>query len=366
VAYRPDSVLLVATRRIGDVLLNTPLLHSLRKAWPEARIEALVYSHTASILEGNPDLDAVVAVDKYPGPRGYAALIGRIRRRYDLALTTQGTDRAFLYAWLASRTRFGIVRDMRWQNAWKRKISRGWLLLDDDDTHTVTQNLELCGLLGIDRHYAVIPPAVKDEAALDALLPFAWREQAFAVMHAVPKWRYKEWPQENWVALGRELAGRGYPLVLSGGGGAEETDRIRALSAQLPAASVTDLSGRASFAQLAALLRRCAVFIGPDTATTHLAAACGAPTVALFGPTNPVKWGPWPRGHAEDESPWARRVQQRRRHNVVLLQNLNYECVPCHGEGCDRHRGSDSRCLLDMTLETVIGAIDELVGGTGA
>ena len=82
--------------------------------------------------------------------------------------------------------------------------------------------------------------------------------------------------------------------------------------------------------------------------------------MALFGPTNCVKWGPWPRGHAPDANPW-RRCGSQRSGNVVLVQGTG-ACVPCHLEGCHRHIDSYSDCLQQLPAARVIAAIEEVIG----
>ena len=110
----------------------------------------------------------------------------------------------------------------------------------------------------------------------------------------------------------------------------------------------------------AALIERARLFLGPDSGLTHVAAALGVPTVALYGPTNPVKWGPWPRGHAPDANPW-RRCGSQHSGNVILLQGAG-ACVPCHLEGCERHVGSYSDCLQQLPVRQVIAAAVRLMG----
>ena len=82
--FPAQSILLIATRHIGDVLLTTPLLRSLRLAYPDARIDALVYHWTAGILDGNPDVNNLITVNQNPRFPEYAALVKQIFRNYDL------------------------------------------------------------------------------------------------------------------------------------------------------------------------------------------------------------------------------------------------------------------------------------------
>ena len=162
VSKSPHSILLVATRQIGDVLLVTPLLRSLRAAYPRAVIDVLVYTDKGGMLEGNPDCNTVIAVDEHPDRHGYWQLLKRIFRRYDLAVTTQANDRGHVYAFLAARRRIGLVPDLRPSSRWKRASCSQWGVLDNVHTHTVVQNLRLADLLGIPRHTAVVPPTSDD------------------------------------------------------------------------------------------------------------------------------------------------------------------------------------------------------------
>ena len=121
--------------------------------------------------------------------------------------------------------------------------------------------------------------------------------------------------------------------------------------------------GKLSLAESAFLISRAKYYVGPDTALTHMAAALGTPTVALFGPSNPVKWGPWPKGYEEYRNPYTMKGTQRV-NNVVLVQGEG-NCVPCMEEGCDRHNASLSDCLQNLPAARVITAIRDLSKETG-
>jgi heptosyltransferase-3 len=355
VTEAPRAILVVATRRIGDVLLATPLIRSLRRAYPSASIDVLVYAGTAAVLEGNPDCSAVIEVAERPGWRDQARLARRIFRRYDLAIATQQSDRSHLYAWLAARRRIGLVPDRSWSSAWKRASCHAYEVLDDLNTHTVVQNLRLADHSGVARHYEVVGPRAEKAFAF---------EKPYAVVHPVAMFAYKSWTPEGWQGLIAWLHGRGLAVLLTGGPSAEERAYCAALAG---APDVVDLSGRLSFGELAEMIRRARLYIGPDTSVTHLAAACGTPTLAIFGPSNPVKWGPWPVGATDDPSPWRMLARPwQRKGNVVLLQGVQPadlgSCLPCRLEGCERHINSASRCLTEMPLGAVRAAALELLG----
>jgi heptosyltransferase III len=138
-------------------------------------------------------------------------------------------------------------------------------------------------------------------------------------------------------------------------GGPDAAEQIY-LDGIWPGVTVERLDGRLSWREIAGLLKRAKVYVGPDTSVTHLAAASGCPTVALFGPTDPRLWGPWPAGGLSE--PWAATGTIQRRGNVWLAQNP-LPCLPCQQEGCERHIGSFSACLDELSLGQVLQAVDQ-------
>ena len=115
----PGRVLVVVTRRIGDVLLSVPLVRSLKSAWPSARIDMLVFKGTEGVLAGNPDLDEVIVVPASQLAFEALHLARRLWRRYDLAISTSPSDRPTLYAWIAGKRRIGVMASGA-KHAWKR------------------------------------------------------------------------------------------------------------------------------------------------------------------------------------------------------------------------------------------------------
>lgn len=354
----PKSILVVATRRIGDVLLTTPLIRSLRRAWPEARIDALVFAGTEGILAGNPDLNQVITVAQRLPLSQHLRFLLRWWRSYDLALSVVPGDRPTLYARIAGRHCAGLVA-AGGKHQWKRWLLSRSAQFDNVNTHTVLMHLKLADLLGVPRcHEVVAAWHGEDEAALRKVLPFDPEAQAYAVLHVYPMYAYKIWRREAWAELADWLNGQGMRVVLTGGGSAEEVAYVRDLLDLLPRDAV-NVAGKLSLAGVAYLLSKARAYVGPDTVVTHLAAAVGIPTVALFGPSNPVKWGPWPRGYNEDRNPYQMRGTQRV-NNVVLLQGGG-DCVPCMEEGCERHLASLSDCLQNLPAANAIAALRELL-----
>lgn len=346
---QPKRILVIVTRRIGDVLLATPLIRSLKQAWPDSQIEALVFEGTQGVLAGNTDIAAIHTVAERPGLSAHLALLVRLFRQYDLALSLVPSDRPTLYAWLAGRQRIGLLVD-RPDQRWKQHFLDRWMAFDPDDRHTVRNHLALATALNIPAIADIVVAwRDTDTTAVDALLGKSCG--VLAVLHPYPKFRYKMWHEDGWIAVARWLLDMGMRVALTGSPDPAERAYVDAIARQLPP-SVINAAGQLSLGGTAALIARAQFYVGPDTAITHIAAATGVPTVALFGPTDPVKWGPWPRGHAAATNPW-RRLGDQRVGNVQLVQG-RATCVPCGHEGCARHVDSSSDCLQHLPAQTII------------
>jgi heptosyltransferase-3 len=106
---------------------------------------------------------------------------------------------------------------------------------------------------------------------------------------------------------------------------------------------VVDLSGTLDLKQLGALIAGARAFIGVDSVPMHIAAALGTPTVALFGPSGDIEWGPWQVPHRIVTTP--------------------YPCRPCGQDGCGGSKISD--CLMTITPGQVLAALDDLLHAAG-
>jgi heptosyltransferase III len=341
----PDNprVLVIALRRLGDVLLTTPLMRSVKGAFPKASIDALVFAGTEGILSGNPDIARVLIARQRPRASETLALLGQIARRYDLALSTQAGDRPTTLAVVAGWRSAGPVEPHGISAAVKRlALSRCYE--SDHNRHRVIETLRAAELIGIPALTEIVCPA-------GAVRPGLAPAQPYAVVHAAPMFIYKRWTTDGWRALAKALRERGLTTVVTGA----EADRDY-LDPLWNGCDVVRLDGKLAWPELTALLRNARVYAGPDTAITHLAAATGAPTVALYGPTDPRIWGPWPVGGLA--APWTASGTIQCRGNVWLVQNP-LPCLPCQEEGCERRLDSRSQCLDELPMRQVVSAVDQ-------
>ena len=336
-------ILIVALRRLGDVLLTTPLVRSVRRQWPDARLDVLVFADTAGILDGNPDIDRVVTMPPRPSIDQSMSVAAAIFRRYDLAISTQTGDRPTGFALLASSRAVAPVED-RFSGRLKRRfLARAFA--SDASAHRVDALLALADVLGVPRAAEVVIPRDRQPGATPA--------GAFAVIHAAPMFNYKRWTIEGWRSAAAALSSRGLTIVATGGPGEAERAYLDRVWTGL---DVVRLDGQCTWGELAALLSRAKVYVGPDTSVTHLAAAAGCPTVALYGPTDPRLWGPWPAGGLRE--PWLASAPVQNRGNVWVVQHP-FPCTPCQLEGCERRLTSESECLNQLAPAQVISAIEQ-------
>ncbi len=333
-------ILLVALRRLGDVLLTTPLIRSLRRAWPDSTIDALVFAETAGILDGNPDLSGIIAMPAAPTVIQSLALAARLYQKYDLAISTQPGDRPTFFTFMAGRRRAGPYVGGR-----LKRLTYGRMQSVQPAAHRVEENLRLADLLGIERVPDIVCPRYADVSGAPV--------GPYAVIHAAPMFRYKQWTKNGWREVAAAFAARGLMVVATGGPAEVERRYLDEVWSGVP---VMRMDGWLDWGQLAGLLSKARAYVGPDTSVTHLAAAAGCPVVALYGPTDPRLWGPWPIGGLQ--SGWAAAGPMQHRGNVWLVQNP-LPCMPCQLEGCERRLDSYSQCLDELVPAQVIAVVDQ-------
>jgi heptosyltransferase-3 len=183
--------------------------------------------------------------------------------------------------------------------------------------------------------------------------------RGFVIVHAPSMWPYKQWPVQHFKELVAGLLAQGRQVALTGSASARDRECIAPLLGLAQPPALLDLSGRLDFNQLVTLMRQAALYIGPDTSVSHLAAATGVQVIAIFGPTNPVRWAPWPAQPA-GEHLFAPVKPMQREGNVMVLQST-LPCVPCGRAGCENHRQSRSDCLIDISAQRVLTHVNTLL-----
>ena len=353
-----EKILIIATRQIGDTLITTPLISAAKSIWPNAQIDFFGFENSLSMLSGNPDIHQVIGTKQRLKFKDYLKQFFNLFKRYDLAIITQPSDRAYLYGLVAAKHRVGVIPTEPKLNWWKKKVCLHTVEVDYFHQHVITEKIRLLEKFSDDvtlfgKGISVTPPAA---APIPSQISDGLRE-LFIVIHPTPLTAYKRWPLANWVQLIESLPNE-YQVVLSGAPIAQDRElnqSIIDLLSDTARNKVLNLDGRLKLDQLGTLLRQAKLYIGVDTSVTHLAAACNTPTITLFGATPPTNFGPWPNGFI-GKQPYQLKGCIQKVGNVTILQGPG-ECVPCRKAGCEDKSNSRSDCLINLPVTQVIEAV---------
>jgi lipopolysaccharide heptosyltransferase I len=343
---RIRRILIIKPSSLGDVVHALPVLAALRSQFPQAHISWMVASSFAPLLIDHPLLDEVLLFDRkhygrlHRSGRSAGDFVGFVRglatRRFDLVIDLQGLFRSGLFARLTGaryRVGFADVRELAGLFYTHR------IRVPATIRHAVDRNVHLARTIGlpIDRPAFPLAVSLREIQAANARL-------ADAAGHFVPRfiavviaarWPTKQWAPERFAALLDRLhAENAPPCVLLG---APDEREVAARVSAATDAPLINLVGQTSLRELTALLDRSERVITNDSGPMHLAAALGKPIVALFGPTDPQRCGPY-------GAP-ARVVRSA------------IPCLGCYRRTCWHHT-----CLRELSVDRVATAMHELDG----
>ena len=305
------NILVLNPRSLGDVLMATPLVSTLRAAYPDARIDFATGRRARAGVLTNPDVDEVIPLFDGPGSIERRALAAvrdawRLRwRRYDLAFCADGSPMVQLTAYLAGiPRRFGLAGRRRTPFLTDR-------VRVPAESHEVDANLALAERAGlkrfIRRDLKYVPTQVSLERAIQLLKSRAFDELPFRVALCpgggdapADTVYHRRWPGERYALLANEMIERyGGGVVLLGDENERELNFLIRNDINHP---VLDLTGRLDLDGMGAVMQLCDAVIANDTGSMHLAVAVGTPTVGIFGPSSARRTGPYGRRHRAVQS----------------------------------------------------------------
>ena len=338
------KVLIVTMRYFGDCLLSAALARPIKERFPDARVELLTYRGNEKILQGCEEIDRVITVDNHLNTIEFLKRFFSDRHEYDWALITQESTRAVLAGfWLAKRQ--VKEKTLRSHRSWWKN-----LLTSDQVAHRTGHFLDIQASL-LEPILGEIPlldpiASTSDETIDEDIEHFC--RQPFVVCHLFSRYGNKNWSDHEWVYLISKIQQKGYGIVLTGGPSGTEQKRVQSVADQLSDQNVINVAGRLSFAQTARVISQSVLYIGVDTATSHIAAATGVQTVCLFGPTDVRVWGPSPVKNRElyDNE---RAIQNNG--NVIVVRSPKYlACRHGSGHGCRLNHQEPEKSLCMSTL----------------
>lgn len=343
-----NRILLIRPDHLGDVLLTEPAIHALKSAKPHLEIHALVGPWSADVIANFPEVDLVLTL-AFPGFS--RAPKGNLRSPYQLALSTANRLRRIGYGSAI------IMRPDHWWGALVAQLAGipdriGYDLRDVapyltqaiplQQEHVVLQNARL-----FDK-WMTTPNAEKlvshftvhdnDRAYVNAYLS-GWgigKDKPIFCIHPGTGTAVKHWTEEGWAQVADILTEQlNAQLVLTGSD--KELALVKRIVDHMKQPAVI-MAGDTGVTQLAAVFERAKVVLGPDSGPLHLAAAVQTPTVTLFGPADPVEFGPW--GKPEN--------------HMILTSDIG--CRPCRVIDWTGDDLSNHPCVREITVARVLDA----------
>ena len=347
------SILVINTMHIGDLLLITPALRTLRANYPQARISLLTDKTLADLVRENPCIDECLTIDKHGADRGMFALARFIRRlrarHFDLVINLHRNERcSAITAFCGAKERIGYA-----QPFFGRFYTKCYPNLAMADTpkelatkHQVTVHLEMLqkalGLKAIDDRglEMTIPAAAEQEAA--RLWDAMGEARPVIAFNIGASWATKRWIDTYFAQCADELIAEGYAVAFFGG--PTDVPIVDACLAQMREKDSSHchvFTGKVSLAVLAGLLARCALMLTTDSGPMHIGVSQNVPVVTMFGAS------PVPTFYPYDA-------------RAILLKTPE-TCHPCGIHDCPKQGDDHMACMKHIPVENVMKYVRELL-----
>tara|TARA_B100000315_G_scaffold167788_1_gene156286 strand:- start:13540 stop:14559 length:1020 start_codon:yes stop_codon:yes gene_type:complete len=331
-----ERILLIKPSSLGDIVHGLPVLKALHNKWPDAKISWVVKDVYLDILNGNPLIDDLILLIKNSLTTSIFSFRKKLRHgSFDLAVDMQGLFRSGLIAFLS-----GAAVRIGFSNA--RELSSLFYTHKVDaplNLHAVDRNLKLAAALGCEDQEIEFPLYFKPETEQEALsfLQKNLLDTRRPLVTFVPgaRWEKKRWPPHSFSRLGDLLNQKmGAGIIVAGS--RQENRLIHEIRSAMksPSSEAVDFS----LTKLTALLSKSDVVVTNDSGPMHIAVAMRTPVVALFGPTDPARTGPYSK--------------------KCLIIQRDLECIPCFRKQCSQ---GSFECMDSITVEEVFEGIKKIL-----
>ena len=332
------KILIIRVDEIGDVVLTTPLISTLKKEFPKAKLCVIVKKSSAELLKYNPHVDEIYITKSWFKEkisfREFMQLIKKLRKEnFDLVFDPHADPRNIILAYFVGKYKVGYnIRGF------------GFLLdfvVQYKDKHIMETILDLARILGLKKINKKMEVyfSKKDEMKINKLFKRhkLKRNKLLICINPGTGRKNKEWPVQNWKSLTGLLIKK-YNCQIIFTGNDEENKLINEIIGKNK--SCYNFSGKTNLLQLSALIKKCDLLIAPDTGSLHIARALNVPLVGLFGPVDPAIWG-----YSEEKY---RSIYKK------------LDCSFCNMPTC-RGTLENNKCMTGITVADVFKEISRLV-----
>lgn len=340
------NILIVKLSAIGDVIHTLPSLTALRKLYPEAHITWVVEEAAAGLVKNHPLLNAVLISRRkswikylrkgeFSRPlREMRTFLRELRKRpYDLVIDFHGLLKsALIVLFSGGKRKLGYDSLQELSGLfYNEKIP------EDMNKHAVDRYLDFPRHLGakIAKAQFILPSDNAAQTRIQSLLEkYHLENKKFIAVNPVAYWETKLWDDEKFAGLADLIKTKlNMEVVFTG----SEKESIEKITTRMQAKAV-NLAGETTLPELAYLYQKALLLVTTDSGPMHLAAAVGTPVVALFGPTDPQRTGPYGDGH--------------------VIIRIDLPCSPCLRKECPT-----TKCMQDILPEQVLAAIEGKLEG---
>jgi heptosyltransferase I len=347
------KILILKPSSLGDVIHALPVLRLLKRHFPAAEIFWWIDSALAPLIEGDPDLAGIIRFERkrWGKPRHWPEMFHSIRwlraQNFDLVIDLQCLARSGAFAWLANGKRLIGLDEIR-------EGARGFYdhaaPRASFHTHAVDWYLSVLPPLGVPVHknFVWLPerPEVAAEVKRKWLAVFPTSNSQLPASKLIllqpgARWVNKRWPIQHFSELVRSLAKKNPEAQFAVLGGKDDAPLGEVIAPAAPE-KVLNLCGATSLPEMIEIVRLGDLLVTNDTGPMHVAAALGKPLVALFGPTEPRRTGPY--GQLEN------------------ILRLDLPCSPCLSADCSL--AEKDKCLRDLSPATVLRQVEKLLSRT--
>lgn len=335
------NILIVKLSAIGDVIHTLPSLSALRRLYPQAHITWVVEEAASDLVLNHPQLDEVLIFRRKTWIKNIKAgqvrsvwqevrlFIRNLRQRpYDLVIDFHGLFKSSVIVFLS-----GGKRKLGYDSL--QELSGLFLtekIPEDMGKHALERYLDFPHYLGAKKEKVefILPPSVDAEKKVNLLLEkYGLNDKDYIAINPVAYWKTKLWDDGNFACLADLISDKLKKKVIFTG---SESAPIEKITSMMGANSI-NLAGQTTLLELACIFKKAQLVVTTDSGPMHLACAVGTPVVALFGPTDPARTGPYGAGH------------------TIIRADL--PCSPCFLKDC-----LTIQCMKNITPERVFAVVE--------